>query len=251
MVAILVYTGLCVVDIFETFNMFVFVLYFNKSEKFEFLRFRKVYVKEAKTRDETIKSRVIDPKHVQENFECIRKVHIDIKNIISEEMEEKELRIAEMEAHRAENLMVYEDEIKLKPKRTWFMSERDKKDLKEKTLKKLLKKDNAKEKQPKSKTEKRNNKAQQEKELREREMWATKRMAKGALSQQKMKKEKAQILREKKKRKTRRYERNDGRSSSHRVDALGEKFADRFESIGKKSHKIKKKKKSRHVKGRR
>lgn len=46
-----------------------------------------------------------------------------------------------MEANRAENLIVHEDEIRLKPKRTWFMSERDKKDLKEKTLNKLLKKE--------------------------------------------------------------------------------------------------------------
>lgn len=215
--------------------------------------FLKELMKEAKTRGETIKSRLIDPKHVQENFECIRNVHIDIKNIVSEEMEEKEIRIAEMEANRAENLIVHEDEIRLKPKRTWFMSERDKKDLKEKTLNKLLKKETpaAKPKQTKSKTEKRNHKAQQEIDLREKEMWATKRMAKGALSQQKKKKETDDISRGKKKRKTRRYERHDGRSSSHRIDKQGEKLSERFEGIGKKVHKAKKKKKSRHIKSRR
>ena len=41
---------------------------------------------------------------------------------------EKELELANMEATRANNLIKYEDEIKSRRKRTWFKSEKEKKE---------------------------------------------------------------------------------------------------------------------------
>ena len=43
-----------------------------------------------------------------------------------EEREDKELRLAEMEATKAQNLLDHEDEIKARPKRSWFLSAMDK-----------------------------------------------------------------------------------------------------------------------------
>lgn len=48
----------------------------------------------------------------------------DIRTIIQQEREERALRIAEMEARKAKNLIEFEDEIKARPARTWFQSER-------------------------------------------------------------------------------------------------------------------------------
>jgi hypothetical protein len=48
------------------------------------------------------------------------------QNILVEEQEEKQLRMAEMEAQKLENRLKYQDEILSRPKRTWFISETDK-----------------------------------------------------------------------------------------------------------------------------
>lgn len=48
----------------------------------------------------------------------------DIRTILQQEREERALRIAEMEARKAKNLIEFEDEIKARPARTWFQSER-------------------------------------------------------------------------------------------------------------------------------
>jgi ATP-dependent RNA helicase DDX27 len=43
-----------------------------------------------------------------------------------EEREERELRKAEMEAQKAENMVVHEAEISARPARTWFQTKREK-----------------------------------------------------------------------------------------------------------------------------
>lgn len=55
----------------------------------------------------------------------------DIQDVLQEEKEEKLLTVAERDMKRGENLMVHEDEIKGRPRRTWFESEKDKKGAKE------------------------------------------------------------------------------------------------------------------------
>lgn len=50
----------------------------------------------------------------------------EIEEILKEEKEDKQLAQAEMQVKRGENIIVHEDEIKGRPKRTWFESEADK-----------------------------------------------------------------------------------------------------------------------------
>ncbi|GME74958.1 unnamed protein product [Ambrosiozyma monospora] len=50
-----------------------------------------------------------------------------IEEILVEEKQEKEIIRAEMELKKSENLLNYKDEIKSRPKRTWFQTEKEKK----------------------------------------------------------------------------------------------------------------------------
>jgi len=50
----------------------------------------------------------------------------EVEEILKEEKEEKLLSGAEMQVRKTENIMDHEDEIKSRPKRTWFESEREK-----------------------------------------------------------------------------------------------------------------------------
>lgn len=50
----------------------------------------------------------------------------EIEEILEEEKEDKQLAQAEMQVRRGENIMTHEEEIKSRPKRTWFESEADK-----------------------------------------------------------------------------------------------------------------------------
>ena len=45
---------------------------------------------------------------------------------MKEEKEEKAIRVAEMELKKSQNLIEHEDEIKSRPARTWFQSEKEK-----------------------------------------------------------------------------------------------------------------------------
>lgn len=51
----------------------------------------------------------------------------EIEEILKEEKEDKQLAQAEMQVRKGENIMVHEDEIKGRPRRTWFGSEQEKK----------------------------------------------------------------------------------------------------------------------------
>ena len=55
-----------------------------------------------------------------------------IEEIIDEEKHEKEVLAAEMELKKGENMLRYKEEIESRPKRTWFMSEKEKKEDKNK-----------------------------------------------------------------------------------------------------------------------
>lgn len=50
----------------------------------------------------------------------------EVEEILKEEKEEKLLSGAEMQVRKSENIMTHENEIKARPKRTWFESEREK-----------------------------------------------------------------------------------------------------------------------------
>lgn len=62
----------------------------------------------------------------------LREIEGEIEEVLQEEKEERAMSITERDLKRGENLIVHEDEIKSRPKRTWFESEKDKLAAKEK-----------------------------------------------------------------------------------------------------------------------
>eukprot|EP01098_Paradermamoeba_levis_P000648 TRINITY_DN1071_c0_g1_i5.p1 TRINITY_DN1071_c0_g1~~TRINITY_DN1071_c0_g1_i5.p1 ORF type:complete len:389 (+),score=141.51 TRINITY_DN1071_c0_g1_i5:175-1341(+) len=108
-------------------------------------------VKKAK---EKVKKRTVPPEAVKKWKEKVESLEGDVENILQSERNEKELRLAEMETSKAENMMRHEDEIFSKPARSWFMSEKEKKDLKEKSKKQALGDDGGKGKGKKGKNKK-------------------------------------------------------------------------------------------------
>lgn len=73
-----------------------------------------------------VKSRVIAPEAVDSWRARIDSWAGDIDAVIASEREERQLRIAEMEADKADNLIKHSEEIRSRPARTWFKSEKAK-----------------------------------------------------------------------------------------------------------------------------
>ena len=71
-------------------------------------------------------SRVVEATDADEWADKVTEMEDEIEEILKEEKEDKQLAQAEMHVRRGENIMVHEDEIKGRPKRTWFESEQDK-----------------------------------------------------------------------------------------------------------------------------
>lgn len=83
-------------------------------------------VKTGKAQGAKISSRVIDSAEVDKWQAQIDEVEEEVEMIQAEEKEEKQLQQVEMQMQKGENLIRHEDEIKGRPKRTWFETERDK-----------------------------------------------------------------------------------------------------------------------------
>ena len=77
-----------------------------------------------------MQQRVIPPASIQQWQQKIEASHGDIWRVLKEEREEKELRKAEMEVSKMQNVLEHEDEIKARPAKTWFQSERQKQAIK-------------------------------------------------------------------------------------------------------------------------
>lgn len=77
----------------------------------------KEVVKKAKI---PAKSRVVPPDVVVRYRDQIQKLATEIKSILKEEKEEKELRVSEMEMNKARNMLEHEREIYSRPPRTWI-----------------------------------------------------------------------------------------------------------------------------------
>ncbi|KAL1963638.1 hypothetical protein VTN77DRAFT_7959 [Rasamsonia byssochlamydoides] len=88
----------------------------------------KAAVKAGKAQGAKIVSRVVDPKAADEWAEKIDGMAEEIEEILREEKEEKQLAQVEMQVTKGENLIKHEKEIMSRPKRTWFESEREKKE---------------------------------------------------------------------------------------------------------------------------
>ena len=82
---------------------------------------------------QTVKRRKISPKVIEEASSKIAALEGSIEEILEQERLERSMRIAEMEMSKSENMIVHHDEIMSRPAKTWFMSGKDKRALKEKS----------------------------------------------------------------------------------------------------------------------
>ncbi|KAI1822526.1 P-loop containing nucleoside triphosphate hydrolase protein [Xylaria intraflava] len=91
----------------------------------------KAVVKAGKSQHAKISSLIIEPTDADDWQNKIDGLADEIEAVAREEKEERQLANAEMEIRKGENLVRYEDEIKARPKRTWFETQADKKAAKE------------------------------------------------------------------------------------------------------------------------
>lgn len=87
----------------------------------------KAVVKEGKKQGAKIRSKKVEAAEADKWAEKVEDMKDEIEEILAEEKEEKLLAQTELQVRKGENLILHEDEIKGRPKRTWFESERDKK----------------------------------------------------------------------------------------------------------------------------
>lgn len=86
----------------------------------------KAAVKSGKAQGAKIVSRVVEASEADKWADKVTELEDEIEEILKEEKEEKQLSQVEMQVRKGENIMVHEDEIKGRPKRTWFESEKEK-----------------------------------------------------------------------------------------------------------------------------
>ncbi|KAG9146526.1 hypothetical protein Leryth_022588 [Lithospermum erythrorhizon] len=84
----------------------------------------KAIVKRAGSR---LKSRIVAEQSIVKWCKNIEQMEPQVSAVLREEREEMALRKAEMEMAKAENLIAHKDEIYSRPKRTWFITETEKK----------------------------------------------------------------------------------------------------------------------------
>lgn len=87
----------------------------------------KAAVRAGKSQGAKIVSRVVDPSVADSWAKKAEDLEEEIEAVLEEEKLEKQLSQAEMQVTKGENLIKHEAEIKSRPKRTWFETERDKK----------------------------------------------------------------------------------------------------------------------------
>ncbi|TPX13827.1 uncharacterized protein E0L32_005771 [Thyridium curvatum] len=91
----------------------------------------KAAVKAGKAQGAKIASRVVEAAEADKWQAKVDEMDDEIEEILVEEKQEKQMAQMEMQVKKGENLIKHEDEIKSRPKRTWFESEKDKKKAKE------------------------------------------------------------------------------------------------------------------------
>ncbi|CAA7391397.1 unnamed protein product [Spirodela intermedia] len=80
----------------------------------------------AKRAGSQLKSRIVAENSIAEWCRAIEEMEDRVSAVLQEEREERALRKAEMEATKAENMINHKDEIYSRPKKTWFMTETEK-----------------------------------------------------------------------------------------------------------------------------
>ncbi|KAL7920877.1 hypothetical protein ACQKWADRAFT_328116 [Trichoderma austrokoningii] len=91
----------------------------------------KAAVKAGKAQGSKIISRIIEAKDADKWQAEIDGMHDEIEEIEKEEKEERQLAQVEMQIKKSENIIRHEDEIKARPKRTWFETQQDKNNAKQ------------------------------------------------------------------------------------------------------------------------
>lgn len=76
-----------------------------------------------------LKQRIVPTDKVDAHSEAIAALAVDIARVLREEKDERMLQKAEMEVTRATNLVEYSDDIKSRPAKSWFQTERRKRQL--------------------------------------------------------------------------------------------------------------------------
>ncbi|XP_050212549.1 DEAD-box ATP-dependent RNA helicase 28 [Mercurialis annua] len=81
----------------------------------------------AKRAGSKLKSRIVAEQSISKWSKIIEQMEDQVAAILREEREEIAMRKAEMEVTKAENMISHRDEIFSRPKRTWFVTEKEKK----------------------------------------------------------------------------------------------------------------------------
>ncbi|OAX82207.1 hypothetical protein ACJ72_03440 [Emergomyces africanus] len=97
----------------------------------------KAAVKTGRAQGAKIVSRVIDTVEADMWAAKVEEMQEEVKEILKEEKEEKQLAQAEMEVTRGSNLIHHEKEIMSRPKRTWFENEKEKLQAKQRAFEEL------------------------------------------------------------------------------------------------------------------
>ncbi|GAV81604.1 DEAD domain-containing protein/Helicase_C domain-containing protein [Cephalotus follicularis] len=80
----------------------------------------------AKRAGSKLRSRIVAEQSITKWLQIIEQMEDQLDAVLQEEREETALRKAEMEATKAENMIAHKDEIFSRPKRTWFVTEKEK-----------------------------------------------------------------------------------------------------------------------------
>lgn len=83
-------------------------------------------VKTSREQGAKVVSRQVPAEEADKWISKIKELEDEIEEVLKEEKEERVLSITERDLKRGENLIIHEDEIKSRPKRTWFETEKEK-----------------------------------------------------------------------------------------------------------------------------
>ncbi|KAI5838113.1 P-loop containing nucleoside triphosphate hydrolase protein [Morchella snyderi] len=86
----------------------------------------KAAVRAAQDQSAKVVSRVLDQAKVDALGRKLDALEPEIEEVLKEEKHEKQMQGLEMQVRRGENLIRYEDEIKARPRRTWFETQQEK-----------------------------------------------------------------------------------------------------------------------------
>ena len=97
----------------------------------------KAAVKTARLQGAKIASRTADANDVDAWAKKLRDVEGEVEEILKEEKEEKAMAQVDMQVRKGENMITHEAEIRARPRRTWFESEKEKEKAREKGVREL------------------------------------------------------------------------------------------------------------------